>query len=225
MQIVGIQSSPRGKNSNTLKLLEAALEGAAETGAETEIVDVARLKIRFCTACDTCHKTGICPLKDDYPVVQEELLAADGIVWSSPNYMMNVTAQLKTVFDRSPIIMHEQLFEGKYGFSLVTAGSGADEVDFVLGVMNQFMTRGGGNIIGGVGYAAAQGPAAMEAAVRQAREMGTDLVQAIKEKRRYPEQETVHTAMKERFRYLIQANKEDWQHNYDHYVEKGWIKA
>ena len=36
MKIVGIQSSPRGKNSNTLKLLDAALDGAAEEGAEVE---------------------------------------------------------------------------------------------------------------------------------------------------------------------------------------------
>ena len=47
MKIVGIQSSPRGKNSNTLKLLDAALNGASEAGAEIEAIDVAKLKIRI----------------------------------------------------------------------------------------------------------------------------------------------------------------------------------
>jgi len=57
MKIVGIQSSPRGKNSNTLKLLNAALDGAAEDGAEVEIIDVAKLKIQYCNACNSCQET------------------------------------------------------------------------------------------------------------------------------------------------------------------------
>ncbi len=80
MKIVGIQSSPRGKNSNTLKLLNAALEGAAAAGAETELINVAKLKIKYCTACNVCHKTGVCAIKkDDYQAVLEKLMAADRI--------------------------------------------------------------------------------------------------------------------------------------------------
>ncbi len=222
MKIVGIQSSPRGKNSNTLKLLDAALNGAAEAGAEIEAIDVAKLKIKYCTACNSCHETGVCSIKDDYNVVLEKLLGADGIIWSSPNYITNVTAQLKTLFDRSPLVIHEQLFEGKYSLSLTTAGSG--EVDFVLNIMNNFMTHCGGNVIGGVGCAMAQGPSAMETAIEKSHEMGKDLVEAIKEKRQYPEQEAVHEAWRERFKYVILANKDNWTHNCDYWMEKGWIK-
>jgi multimeric flavodoxin WrbA len=224
MKIVGIQSSPRGKNSNTLKLLDAALDGAAEAGAEVEAIDVAKLKIKYCTACNSCHEKGVCSIKDDYNGVLEKLLAADGIIWSSPNYMMNVTAQLKTLFDRSPLVTHEQLFDGKYGLSLTTAGAGIGEVDFVLNIMKAFMSNCGGNVIGGVGCAMAQGPSAMEAAVEKSREMGKDLVEAIKEKRQYPEQEAAHKAWRERFKYVILANKDHWTHNCDYWMEKGWIK-
>ena len=144
MKIVGIQSSPRGKNSNTLKLLNAALDGAAEDGAEVEIIDIAKSKIQYCNACNSCQETGVCTIqKDDFNAVLEKLLAADGIIWSSPNYINNITAQLKTLFDRSPLIIHEQLFEGKYSLSLTTAGSG--KVDFVLGIMDDFMVHCGGN--------------------------------------------------------------------------------
>ncbi len=31
--------------------------------------------------------------------------------------------------------------------------------------------------------------------------------------------------MKERFAYLVTANKDEWKHNYQHWIEKGWIKA
>jgi len=225
MKIVGIQSSPRGKNSNTLKLLNAALEGAAEAGAETELINVAKLKIKYCTACNSCHKTGVCAIKDDYQAVLEKLMSADGIILSSPDYISNVTAQLKTLFDRSPMVIHEQSFDGKYGFSLTTAGSGGDEIEFVLGIMNRFLSHSGGTAIGDVGCSASQGPSAMEAAMKRSHDMGKDLVSAIGEKRQYPEQESIHKAMKERFSYLVTANKDQWKHNYQHWIEKGWIKA
>ena len=213
MKIVGIQSSPRGKKSNTLKLMDAALAGAAEVGAEVEVVDVTKLNIKYCTACDFCHETGVCSIKDDLNVVLGKLLDADGLIWSSPNYITNVTAQLKTLFDRSPLIVHEQLFNGKYGFSLTTAGSG--EVDFVLDIMNNYMINCGDIIIGGVGCAITQGPSALVAAIKKSHEMGKDLVEAIKEKRQYPEQEDAHKAWRERFKNVLIANKDHWTHNYD----------
>ena len=222
MKIVGIQSSPRGKQSNTLKLLDAALNGALEVGAEGEAIDVTKLNIKYCTACDSCHETGVCSIKDDFNVVLEKLLAADGLIWSSPNYIKNVTAQLKTLFDRSPLIVHEQLFDGKYGFSLTTAGSG--EVDFVLDIMNNYMINCGGIVIGGVGCAIAQGPSALLAAIEKSQEMGKDLVEAIKKKRQYPEQEDAHKAWRERFKYVLIANKDHWTHNCDYWAEKGWIQ-
>jgi len=222
MNIVGIQSSPRGKHSNTLKLLNAALDGASEEGAEVESVDIAKMKIKYCTACNSCHETGLCTIKDDYEIVLKKLLAADGIVLSSPNYITNVTAQLKTMFDRSPLVIHEQLFDGKYGLSLTTAGS--DELDFVLGIMDNFIIQCGGQTIEGMGCSVAKGPEAMEAATVKAHEMGKDFVKAIKEKRQYPEQEARHEAWRKRFKYVILANKEQWTHNCAYWMEKGWLK-
>jgi len=221
MKIIGISSSPRGKNSSTLKLLDAALAGASEAGAEIETVDVTKLNIKYCTACNSCHEKGVCAIKDDYQMVIEKLLDADGIILSSPNYITNVTAQLKTLFDRCPLVIHEQLFDGKYGFSLTTAGSG--EIDFVLDIMNNFMAHCGGNTIGGVGCAMSEGPSAMEKAIEKSQEMGKDLVEAIKEKRQYPEQVAAHEAWRGRFKYVILANKEQWTHNCDHWMERGWI--
>jgi multimeric flavodoxin WrbA len=222
MKIVGIHSSPRGKNSNTLKLLTAALDGAAEDGAEIETIDIAKLTIKFCNACNSCHETGVCSIqRDDFNVVLEKLLAADGIIWSSPNYITNITAQLKTLFDRCPLVIHEQLFEGKYGLSLTTAGS--SDVNFVLDIMNNFMVHCGGKTIGGVGCAMSQGPSALEAAIEKSREMGKDLVIAILEKRSYPEQEVAHEAWRAGFKNVLLRNKDQWTHNCEYWMEKGWI--
>ncbi|PAV14375.1 iron-sulfur protein [Methanosarcina spelaei] len=222
MKVVGVLSSPRGKKSNTLKLMDAALQGAAEAEAEVEAIDIAKLKIKYCIACDSCHEKGECTIKDDFNLVMSKILTADGIILSSPNYITNVTAQLKTLFDRSPLMVHEQLFEEKYGFSLTTAGSG--EVDFVLNIMNNYMKTCGGNTIGGVGCAMSQGPSALETAIEKSREMGKDLVKAINEKRQYPEQEAAQKTWRERFKYVLLANKDHWTHNCDYWMEKGWIQ-
>ena len=55
---------------------------------------------------------------------------------------MNITAQLKTFLDRSANFVHEQYLDGKYGFSIMTAGGDGEKG--VLGIMNRFMQVSGG---------------------------------------------------------------------------------
>jgi multimeric flavodoxin WrbA len=56
MKVLGINGSPRREKSQTLRLLKGILDGARQGGAETELVDVCKLRIEYCTACDTCHR-------------------------------------------------------------------------------------------------------------------------------------------------------------------------
>jgi multimeric flavodoxin WrbA len=203
-------------------LLDAALNGAREVGADAELVDVTKLRIEYCNGCLYCRQTGRCRIEDDYQELIEKLRAANGIVLSSPNYMSGITAQLKTVFDRSANCNHEQYFDGKYAFSIMTAG-GSDE-ELVLGIMNDFLKETGASVIGGVGLMRVRGPSGLEDAIWRARVMGMDLVKAIKEKRIYPEQAAERTAWRERFARTIKANEKNWKHNYEFWVEKGWIK-
>lgn len=60
MKIVAIQSSPRRKNSNTLKLVNAALDSAQEAGAEVELADITKMDLRYCTGCQICRRKGVC---------------------------------------------------------------------------------------------------------------------------------------------------------------------
>ncbi len=46
-----------------------------------------------------------------------------------------------------------------------------------------------------------EGPSAMETAIEKSHYMGKDLVEAIKEKRQYPEQEAAHGAWREGFKF------------------------
>ncbi len=48
MKILGISASPRSSNSQTLKLVEAVLDGARSKGARTELAVICTLNIEFC---------------------------------------------------------------------------------------------------------------------------------------------------------------------------------
>jgi len=107
--------SPR-KGGNTDILLEEFLHGCTEAGAEVDRIRVAILNVSGCVGCNGCAETGRCVIKDDMRVVHEALNRSDHVVFASPIYFYNVTAQAKAVIDRS-----QALWSAKY---LMKGGSG-----------------------------------------------------------------------------------------------------
>ncbi len=99
MKVLGIAGSPR-RGGNSDLLLEQALAGAAEAGANVEQIIVARLRIAPCIACDGCWTAGRCVVQDDFQDVYEKLIVAERIILATPIYFMAVSAQLKAFIDR-----------------------------------------------------------------------------------------------------------------------------
>jgi multimeric flavodoxin WrbA len=122
MKVIGLNASPRGKSSNTLRLVNAVLAGAKDEGAKTELVDIYTLHIGYCTACGTCYATGECTLIDDFVEIFEKITNAEGIVLGAPNYIDSVPAPMKALFDRMADAIHCQMLTGKFGCSVCTAG-------------------------------------------------------------------------------------------------------
>ncbi|AET64167.1 flavodoxin family protein [Methanothrix harundinacea] len=218
MKIIGINASPRGSKSQTLRLVKAVLEGAREGGAETELVDLCKLDIKYCNACATCFATGRCVYDDDFDELYQKILGCDGLVLGSPNYFQTVTAQMKTLVDRMADAVHCQLLTGKYGCSVATAGSPASGE--VTGYLNKILIGFGANVVGEAG-ASPRIPGEMEAAEEKAFALGESLVEAIREKKVYPEQEEVHREMREHFRRLVEMNKDLWTHEHEHWKRIG----
>ncbi|MFZ0924820.1 MAG: flavodoxin family protein [Halobacteriota archaeon] len=219
MKILGINSSPRGKNSRTLKLVDAVLDGAKERGAETELVDIGALDIRYCLGCQVCYAEGECVQADDLAELVDKMLSADGIVLGSPVYMHSVTAQLKTVIDRMADAIYCQLLSGKYGCSVTTSGGSGDAA--VLDYMNHFLNELGVLTVGQVGVALDRNSAALDAAINEAFKLGTTLAESIQTKRAYPAQEKEIAERRTFFAQLIEANKADRVHQYEYWMEKG----
>jgi multimeric flavodoxin WrbA len=99
MKVLGIMGSPR-RQSNTEILLDKALEGAREAGAEVEKVLVSKLKISPCLEIYACRKDGNCAIKDDMQLLYKKLLEADHIIFASPIFFYGITSQAKAVIDR-----------------------------------------------------------------------------------------------------------------------------
>jgi multimeric flavodoxin WrbA len=99
MKVLGIMGSPR-RQSNTETLLDKALEGAREAGAEVEKVLVSKLKISPCLEIYACLKDGNCAIKDDMQSLYEKLLEADHIIFASPIFFYGITSQAKAIIDR-----------------------------------------------------------------------------------------------------------------------------
>lgn len=120
MKILGLSFSPR-KDGNTVILLNQALDGARQEGAETELYSIAGKDIKSCDGCWGCRKKGECHIKDDMQEIYEKLLEADGIIFGSPVYFYNMTGQGKTVIDRT-IALGDRL-ANKVGGIVAVAGS------------------------------------------------------------------------------------------------------
>jgi multimeric flavodoxin WrbA len=99
IKVLGIMGSPRGQ-SNTEILLDKALEGAREAGAEIEKVLVSKLKFSPCLEIYACLKDGNCAIKDDMQSLYKKLLEADHIIFASPIFFYGITSQAKAIIDR-----------------------------------------------------------------------------------------------------------------------------
>ena len=169
MNVLLINGSPKGKNSNSLKLAYSFIEGLkseyANNGKEISIEElhVASMNIDACKGCFTCWKKtpGICCIKDDMQTVIDKQLEADIILWSFPLYYFNVPGILKNLIDRQlPMSLpfmssredgygsgsHDSRYdmEGKRHVLISTCGfySAEGNYDSVLRMFDHFLGKG-----------------------------------------------------------------------------------
>jgi multimeric flavodoxin WrbA len=99
MKIVILNGSPR-KGGNTEIMADAFAEAAGKKH-EVVRVDVGQMNIRGCLGCGYCRTHDKqCVQKDDMTKVKEALAGAEMVVFASPIYWFDITAQLKAAIDR-----------------------------------------------------------------------------------------------------------------------------
>lgn len=221
MMILAIHGSPRTIRSSTRKLAGFVLEGARETGAETEMIDLADCRIMPCTACDACTLNGVCVNDDDVAGIIARMKEADGIVFASPVYIDNVTGQMKTFFDRLSDAIHYQILTGKYGCAVATTyESGGNEVTAYL---NHVLNYLGVISVGDISIAAKGEEGAIDAAGPDARALGKELAGAIRNGYSDPVQERIIAENREFFSTIVKENRDFRTADYEEWVKRGWL--
>jgi multimeric flavodoxin WrbA len=135
-RVLILAASPRIKGNSTILALRAA-EGVKAEGGEADVVAIGNLKIAPCNACDSCRtrpEAG-CVIKDDMQPLYQKIKEAQGIIFATPVYWFNVSAQMKLFIDRTYAI-HGQ---GGYAFTGKDVGvilTYEDEDVFVSGGIN-----------------------------------------------------------------------------------------
>ncbi|MGI9952609.1 flavodoxin family protein [Moorellaceae bacterium AZ2] len=159
VRILGICGSPR--RGATEYVLEKALEVARTLdGVETEMVLLRQKKLHFCLHCDRCITEGVlyCPVHDDdVKEILDKFLQADGYILASPVYLMGMTGQMATLFNRfrplyTVLKANPEFFFNKVGGAIAVGGTrnGGQEatINCLLGVYHTY----GINVVnGGIG--------------------------------------------------------------------------
>ncbi|AKB30028.1 iron-sulfur flavoprotein [Methanosarcina siciliae C2J] len=122
MKVTVFSGSHKGREGNTLIMVEEFLKGAEEAGAETENIILFEKKIRYCTGKFECWlKTpGECIIRDDMDDLRARFMASDIVVFAFPVYFDNVPSVMKVFIDRLlPLLLphFEEDEQGKYRHS------------------------------------------------------------------------------------------------------------
>ena len=101
--LIAINGSPR-RNGNTAELLKHAMQGAKDSGASAELINLYALNFKGCTSCFACklksRPHGSCAMKDDLSPVLEKVKNADAVIFGSPIYFMNLSAGMIAFIER-----------------------------------------------------------------------------------------------------------------------------
>ncbi len=98
-KIIAINGSPRVQGS-TAALADEIIKGVGERGVQVKSYHLNDMNIGGCQSCYACRAQGHCVLPDDMQELYDEIANASGIIFATPVYMWQMTAQLKLLVDR-----------------------------------------------------------------------------------------------------------------------------
>lgn len=102
-KVLAINAGPRS-GWNTDRLVNAAAQGAKESGCEIEYVDLFKIeKFTGCISCFGCKQEkffGKCICCDGLYEVLNRIRLSDGLIIGSPNYLGNLTASFRALYER-----------------------------------------------------------------------------------------------------------------------------
>lgn len=123
MKVLVVMGSPRrGNTYRAVKRIEEHFQSSEDV--EFSYLMLGDLNLMQCRGCYTCFAKGeeYCPIKDDAPAIRQQMDDADGLIFASPVYGMNVSGLFKMFVDRFSYIFHRPRFFEKKALLIATAG-------------------------------------------------------------------------------------------------------
>lgn len=139
MKVLILNGSPR-KDGNTAAALREVAAVLNEEGIETRTIDVGKMDIRGCLACNWCYEHGKCVIDDPVNEIALQLKEADGLVLGSPVYYASANGTLISLLDR---LFHGTSFDKtmKVGAAVAVARRGGCTATFDQ--LNKYFTISG----------------------------------------------------------------------------------
>ncbi len=117
-RVLVITTSLRAK-SNSDRLAEELIRGAAAAGHEVGHISLKDKAVAFCRGCLACQKTQRCVIRDDAAAIVEKVKEADTLVFVTPIYYYEMSGQMKTLLDRlNPLFPSDYRFRSVYMLSV-----------------------------------------------------------------------------------------------------------
>jgi multimeric flavodoxin WrbA len=148
--ILVLEGSPR--KGNTSVVTDWVLAGMGK-GNKVTRVKLCELNIHPCRECFTCtssKKKAGCAQEDDMVDLYDKMIDADLVVWASPIFCWNVTAQTKMALDRCfALLTGEELLKGsKWALVLTAGGDAFDGADLAVQMFSRLSRYGGIKYVG-----------------------------------------------------------------------------
>ena len=141
MKIVAVMGSPR--KLETLKAVQRFEEKlAARREVTFNYIFLKEMNIKPCKGCFLCIEKGeeLCPQREDDRIkIFNLMMDADGVIFASPNYSLQVTALMKNFLDRMAYVFHRPCFFHKAFVPIITQGVyGGEEILKYLETIGSF---------------------------------------------------------------------------------------
>lgn len=141
--IVILSGSPR-KDGGTDRLAAAFREGAESAGKAVTLFRVADMAIGGCLGCEHCREEkGVCVQHDDMAQILAALRKADAIVFASPIYFFNISAQLKAAIDRTYALLGEERPTRRAALLLTCGGEEAPAAEAAVAMYHNIRAYSG----------------------------------------------------------------------------------
>ncbi|QTL99009.1 flavodoxin family protein [Iocasia frigidifontis] len=136
MKVITILGSPKkkGKTAKALDLFEEKIVSKGGIVERIHVVDYEMNGCQGCYFCQTKEDKPNCVQNDDVLLILKKIVAADAVIYASPIYGFDFTAQIKPLLDRHLCLVTDfatpnmsSVIKGKRTLLLITCADNSDD--------------------------------------------------------------------------------------------------